>query len=113
MPIPKLSGFTITKNKVWSRNAGRNDNADMVGTIIAIKRKIQIEWPPLSSDEVATIDSVVSNINNPFVEVQYTDETNNTTTITAYFGDATYPVYTMNANGNMILSGVKVDGIEQ
>lgn len=113
MPIPKQGGFSISKNKIWSRNAGRNDAGSMVGTIIAVKKKIEIEWPPLTTDQVHLIDSIVSDPDNPFVPVEYTDEAGNVTEITGYFGDVSYPVYSMNAAGKQIISGVKLSGIEQ
>lgn len=113
MPIPKINGFKISKNKIWSRNTGRNDYGSMVGSIIAIKNKVEIEWPPLSNSEVAAIDDVVSDVDNPFVPIEYTNERGEVTTITAYFGDVTYPVYSMNAQGKMIINGVKISGIEQ
>lgn len=112
MPTPKQGGLTISKNKVWSRNAGRNDNATMVGTIIAFKTKLTIEWPPLTADQSAVVDSSVSS-GTEFHSVQYTGLDGETHSMTAYWGDGTYPVYSMNANGQMILSGVKADLIEQ
>lgn len=113
MPTPKIEGFNISKNKIWSKNAGRNDLGDMVGTIIAIKYKVEIEWPPLTTTQIALIDDIVSDINNPYTSVKFTNERGEITEITAYFGDATYPIYGTNIYGKQIMNGVKIDGIQQ
>ena len=113
MPIPKAEGFTIGKNKIWSKNAGRNDLGTMVGTILAIKYKVEIEWPPLDTKQIELIDNIVSDINNPFTQIRFTNERGEVTEITAYFGDATYPVYGTNIYGKQIMTGVKIDGIQQ
>lgn len=42
MPTPKYDGLTIGRNKIWSKNTGRNCVGDMVGTIIRIKNTIEI-----------------------------------------------------------------------
>lgn len=113
MPVPKQNGFKITKNKIWSANTKRNDNGGMVGTIIAIKRKIEIEWAVLTPEQVKRIDDVVSDASMPFTSISYRDEQGGTTEMTAYFGDPTYPIYSLNVNGKQLLTGVKVNGIEQ
>lgn len=112
MPTPKLDGFKISKNKIWSRNAGRNGNGDMVGTIIAIKRKLEITWPVLKAKDIKIIDDAVSSL-TPYHKVQYTDESGNITEITAYFGDAVYPIIGTNIYGQQLLEGVGVSGVEK
>lgn len=113
MPTPKQNGFQISYNKIWSRNTGRNDNGDMVGTIIAIKKKVEIEWAVLTTSEIETINSVVNDISNPFTSVKYTDDKGKTTEITAYFGDLAVPIYSFNANGKQIMTGVKLSSVEK
>lgn len=114
MPTPKFNGFKISKNKIWSKNSGRvASNAKFVGTIIAIKRKVEITWPVLEASQIAVIDNIVSNASIPYHTVQYTSESGVTTTITAYFGDAVYPILGMDINGKELLEGVGIDGIEQ
>lgn len=112
MPTPKFNGFKISKNKIWSRNTGRNGNGDMVGTIIAVKRKIEIVWPILNARDIKAIDDIVSSV-TPYHKVEYTDECGKTTVITAYFGDATYPVLGTNIYGQQLLEGVGINGIEK
>lgn len=90
MPTPKYDGLTIGRNKIWSKNTGRNCVGDMVGTIIRIKNTIEITWPPLTTQQIALIDSVVNDINNPFITIEYLDATGAMKTMIAYFSDVTY-----------------------
>ena len=87
VPSPSANGFTVSKNKIWSRNTGRNSQGDMVGTIIAIKTSVDITWNVLSPSEVALIDSLVS--------------------------DVSYPIYGTNMYGEKIITGTQLSGIEQ
>lgn len=114
MPAPKYNGLTITHSKIWSKNTGRNSLGDMVGTIIAIKKTVDITWPPLTTQQIALIDGVVSDINNPFTTIEYLSPTGEMTTITAYFSDAPYPILSTNfGNGKQIMDGVQISGIQQ
>lgn len=84
MPTPKFNGFKVGKNKIWSKNAGRNGYGEMVGTIIAIKRKIEITWPVLEAEKISVIDDIVSNPNIPYHKIDYTNEQGGTTSMIAY-----------------------------
>lgn len=112
MPTPKPDGFTISKNKIWSRNTGRNSLGNMVGTIIAVKTSIDITWPPLSFSQIEMIDNIVSDVNNPFVNIEYLNERGNMTQITAYFSDVSYPIKSI-INGREIIDGIQLSGIQQ
>ena len=113
MPTPKFNGFKIQKNKIWSKNTGRNGNGDMVGTIIAVKRKVEIVWPVLEAGQISAIDDIVSNPDVPYHQIKYTDERGNVTEITAYFNDASYPILGANIHGKQLLDGVGINGIEK
>ncbi len=112
MPTPALEGVTITREKVWSSDTGRSSSGKMLGTIVAIKSKITIKWPVLTFDQVQTIESAVSDADDPFVTVKYTDMTGTTVTKTMYFGTPTYTMYGA-AAGTQWVKDVTVDGIEQ
>lgn len=112
MPTPKYNGVRISKNKIWSKNTGRNDFGDMVGTIIRIKRKVEITFPPLTPEQTELLDSVVSSI-EPYHSMSYTDESGKVTTMTVYFNDPIYPILGTNINGKQINDGVGVNAIEQ
>ena len=112
MPSPKYNGMKISKNKIWSKNTGRNDFGDMVGTIIGIKRKVEITFPPLSPAQTALLDSIVSS-SQAFHTMSYTDESGGTTNMTVYFNDPIYPILGLNINGKQINDGVAVNAIEK
>lgn len=93
LPTPALDGLTITTNKIWSANTGRLENTgEMAGTIVAIKRKLEIKWPELTMEQAKIIEDAVSST-TPFHELQYTDMTGATETISVYFGDPTYVIH--------------------
>lgn len=112
MPDPALEGVTVSREKIWSSNTGRTASGKMVGTVVAVKTKLKIKWPPLTPDQVATIEGAVSNQSAPFVPVEYTDATGSTVTKTMYFGTPSYTVYSW-ANGIQYIKDVSVDAIEQ
>ena len=93
LPTPALEGVTITTNKMWSANTGRLENSgEMAGTIVALKRKLDIKWPELSMEKAKIIEDAVSSM-MPFHTLKYTDMTGKTNEISVYFGDPSYTVY--------------------
>ena len=110
LPTPALEGLSITTNKIWSANTGRLENSgEMAGTIVATKRKLEIKWPELSMEETKIIEDAVSST-VPFHELQYTDMTGKTETITVYFGDISYTIYSY-SNGIQRVKGAAVSAI--
>lgn len=112
MPTPALEGLTVTCEKIWSADTGRTASGKMVGTIVGIKTTVSIEWPPLTMEQAALIEAAVSDADNPFVLMEYTDMTGQTAQKTVYFGTPSYTIYSY-ANGLRYVQGVTVDGIEQ
>lgn len=112
LPTPALDGLTITTNKIWSANTGRLESTgEMAGTIVAVKRKIEIKWPELPMEKAKLIEDAVSSV-SPFHELQYTDMTGATSTISVYFGDPTYTVYAYSP-GIQRVRDVTVSAIEK
>ena len=112
LPTPALEGLTITTNKIWSANTGRLENTgEMAGTIVALKRKLEIKWPDLPMEAVEIIEAAVSST-VPFHELQYTDMAGRTDTIQVYFGDPTYTIYSYSP-GVQRVRGVQVSAIEK
>lgn len=110
IPEPKFQGITITPEKIWSKNAGRVTNGDMVGDVIAVKNKMKIAWASLSGQQVALIDGAIS---PAFFEVYYKNpRTNQYETGTFYAGTPSYPVYSY-ASGLPEYVGVAVDLVEK
>lgn len=110
MPTLKKGGLTVTKEKVWSGNTGRAADGNVIGDLIAIKYKLQCEWPPLSREDTAKIDQAVS---PAFFNVTFLDPGSNTRiTRVFYAGTPTYPVYNY-VNEMRTYNGVKVDLVEK
>lgn len=112
MPTPALEGVTITSEKVWSSDTGRSDSGLMLGTCVAVKAKIAIKWPPLTMAQVAVIEAAVSDKDNPFVPMKYTDMSGKAVTKTVYFGAPTYTQYSW-SDGLQYIKDVSVDAIER
>lgn len=112
MPTPALEGLTIKREKIWSANTGRSASGKMLGTIVGIKTTVSIKWPILTMEQVAAIEAAVSDPDNPFVPLKYTDMTGQTVTKTVYFGTPSYTIYSY-APGIQYVRDVTVDGIEQ
>lgn len=88
LPTPKSVNYS--QNKLWSQNTGRLDNGYFVGELIAIKKKYEVTFPPLSTSDLATVRAAV---NSDFATVQITNAEGGTDTVTAYFGDLTVESY--------------------
>lgn len=113
LPTPMQGGLVMTTNKIWSANTGRLESTgEMAGTIVATKRKVEIKWPPLSMEEAAIIEAVVSDPGTPFKQLKYTDMTGKLTVIDVYFGDPTYTIYSY-SQGAQRIEGVAVSAIEK
>ncbi|HCT93010.1 MAG TPA: hypothetical protein DF613_16750 [Lachnospiraceae bacterium] len=95
MPDPAApDGITITKEPVWSKNAGRGSTAKFIGDIVGYKFTIQIKWPILSQRQTAMIDAAVTE--QPFFTAKFIDPTDASGAFvekTVYAGSPTYPVY--------------------
>ena len=57
MPSPIEEGFTYKEEKIWSDNAGRNNKGDAIGTILAIKKTIDIQFPLLDHKTIEKINN--------------------------------------------------------
>lgn len=113
MPAPKApGGMKIKEEKIWSKNTGRTAAATMVGTILAIKRTVDISWPPLTVEQVGIIEAAVSDRARPFSLMSYTDQTGIRYTMNVYFGTPSYTCFNW-VNGQWEVADVAVSAIEQ
>lgn len=87
----------------------RNANGDLVRDRIAVKRKLILEWPPLSQSQISTLLKAVSSV---FFSVTFPDPELGVITKTMYVGDRTAPVYQC-ANGEVNWKGLKMNFIER
>ena len=112
LPTPALEGVTMSENKMWSANAGRlEQTGSMAGTIVGIKRKAEIKWPPLSMAQAEIIKNVVSSM-TPFHTVEMVDLTGSRISMTVYFGDISYKIVSYSP-GYQRVEDVSVSMVEQ
>ena len=110
MPTLKKEGLTISKEKIWSSNTGRAADGGMIGDLIGIKYTLECEWPPLSREQAAVVDTAVA---PAFFNVTFTDPgSNSRATKRMYAGTPAYQVYSY-VKGVKTYSGVKVTLIEK
>ena len=109
----KYDGYTLSRNKIWSTNTGRNNAGNMVGTILAIKNKVEVELVPMTPQKAQILDNVLSDINNPFptAKVLYLNGIEKEMTI--YTGDVSYHWLSQAIGTDGLITGVKVSCIEK
>lgn len=90
--------------------SNRNAAGDMCRDRIATKRKLNLEWPPLSYADCSILLKAVKDV---FFTVTYPDPMEGTMlTKTMYVGDRTTPAYQY-INGVPKWSGLKMNFIER
>lgn len=89
-PIPSPSSFQVGIMDI--SDGERNAKGDMLIDRIATKRKIELNWKFLESNELSKLLQLVNNV---FFFVKYPDPmTGNMETKTFYVGDRTVPMCT-------------------
>jgi hypothetical protein len=89
--------------------SNRNANGELIRDRIAVKRKINLEWGPLSQAEIQTLLNSVSSV---FFTVTFPDPMSGVITKTMYVGDRTSPAYSY-INGEAKWQGLKMNFIEK
>lgn len=112
----KVKGVAIAAPKTFSASlndidgeSNRNANGELLRDRIATKRKLEMEWGPLSQDEISTLLTAVSDV---FFEVTFPDPKEGMITKTMYVGDRTSPMYTF-IDGEGKWSSLKMNFIEK
>ena len=101
--------LTIDRNKLWSSNAGRLDSGYFVGDLIAIKTKLNVQWPPLTQQEASQLLTL---LDRQYVSITYKSETGINVTKDFYFGDVSTGIYSW-ADGQQLVSGISCNAIER
>lgn len=109
MPTPKAGGVKISKNKIWSSDTGRVASGYMEGTLVAVKRKVEIQWPPLTRSQVSTIESKVT---GQWTTLKIIDLTGSQFTMNCYFGDPSGSWYSW-VDGIAVVQDYTVNAIER
>lgn len=106
--IKRPSGFKIERYNVT--NLERLANADMVGDLIAKKRKFYFTYDAITSDELNTILNAIWETNNLFYTLGYV-ENNVQKTATVYTGSI--PTELVRTGGLWVWKNVTFNLIEQ
>lgn len=112
----KINGVAIATPKVYEvtisdldGESNRNANGKLIRDRIAVKRKISLEWPPLTQAEISKLLNAVSGV---FFTCEFVDPQSGVLTRTMYVGDRTSPAYCF-IDGEMKWSGLKMNFVEQ
>ena len=114
----KINGVQIATPKTFKVDisdldgeAGRNARGNLIRDRVAVKRKLECEWPPLKNNEISAILQAVK---NEFFQVTYPDPmTGNNQTKTFYVGDRSAPALYQDSNGQMLWQGLSMNLIER
>ena len=117
MAILNISGADVKDPKVLQveiqdidKESERNANGTMQRTRVATKRKLNVEWSPLSNSEISKILKAMSDV---FFTVKYEDPMEGKSiTKTFYVGDRTAPVLKV-SNGITRWEGLKTNLVER
>lgn len=108
--MPRVQKLEISKEKVWSKNAGRGADGGMIGDVVTRKLKLEITFSPMTDAEAALLDAA---LDPAFFNVTFKNPaTGKMDTKTMYAGTPKYPVYTY-ADGFPRYVGTTVNLIEK
>lgn len=113
----KINNVSITSPSVFQVDiqdidgeSNRNAKGELLRDRIAVKRKLNCEWPPLTAEESSTLLNAVSGV---FFNVYYPDPmTGNFETKTMYVGDRSVPALYIK-DGKVLWKGLKMNFIEK
>ena len=89
----------------------RNVKGDLTRDRIAVKRKLNLEWPPLTQSEISILLKSVSSV---FFTVTFPDPELGIITKTMYVGDRTAPAYFYDEKIQEVKwSGLKMNFVEK
>lgn len=111
LPVPPKDGVSMSREPIWSSNAGRTADCTFVGDVKAWKWNISISWGKLSLAEVAVIRGAFTTLGKPYFYISITDDTGTRRTIRCY---STSPKSTVQVyeDDDGSVSGVSVDVVE-
>lgn len=111
LPVPPKDGVSMSREPIWSSNAGRTADCTFVGDVKAWKWNISISWGKLSLAEVAVIRGAFTTLGKPYFNISITDDTGTRRTIRCY---STSPKSTVRVyeDDDGSVSGVSVDVVE-
>ena len=111
IPEPAHGGFSVSIQDVDSASTGRGADGNMIRDRVAIKRKINLKFPPLTQAEMSKLLTAVSPVSFT-VECVDPQESDGTYSGTFYVGDRSAPIYKTNSTGVDLWESVSFNLIE-
>lgn len=111
LPTPETVNWSI--NDLDSENgSGRADEGTMFRDRVAVKRKLEVSWPPLSKADMSSLLKAVEDI---FFTLSYPDAyTGAMRSMTCYVGDRSVPMLRYDeGTGDWVWGNVSINFIEQ
>jgi len=114
----RINGVAIATPKTYEATvsdldgeSNRNANGELIRDRIAVKRKLNLEWGPLTQSEIQTLLNAVSSV---FFTVTFPDPQLGMITKTMYVGDRTAPAYFYDTKTQEVKwQGLKMNFIEK
>lgn len=107
--IPTPQSFSVEISDL-DGESNRNAKGELVRDRIAVKRKLECAWPPLTNQQISTLLTAVSSV---FFDVTYPDpQTGTNITKTFYVGDRKSAVLRIK-NGVPIWEGLEMNFVER
>ncbi|MBQ7003686.1 MAG: hypothetical protein IJN57_06980 [Oscillospiraceae bacterium] len=113
LPTPAREGITVTANKLWSENAGRNTaTGKFVGDVIAVKHTVSIVYETLSEEEMQLLFDLTAAV-NPWHTLIFPYK-GTTKKINCYFADVGYTMRRFDRHERRAYyCGVTLEAVEQ
>lgn len=113
----KINGVAIATPKSFKVDimdldgeSNRNARGELIRDRVAVKRRLECEWGPLTMSESSAILKAVQNV---YFQIEYPDPMEGKSiTKTFYVGDRSAPMYS-NINGNVLWEGLTMNFIEK
>lgn len=86
-----------------------NAAGELIRDRVAVKRKLDCVWGPLTQAEISVI---LTTVTDAFFTVSYPDPITGVTSGTFYVGDRTTPMY-RNINGVILWEGLKMNFVQK
>lgn len=91
--------------------SGRNARGELIRDRVAVKRKLECEWGPLTNSEISVL---LQSVQSAFFRVEYPDPMTGTNqTKTFYVGDRSAPAYFKDDSGKWLWKGLSMNLIEK
>lgn len=87
-PPTDAEGYTVTENKIWSKNTGRTASGLMVGDIVSRKYSLSLTWSELDSEAAKLLDVAINT--EPFFPVDFINQRGEELTRNFYSDDPKY-----------------------